>query len=535
MIEKVLKSPLSAAVKAWERERNPVAPFGLVGRLTTNPEKVRKMMLDQPVPRKGIYPSDIYHHHFLMVWDDAPQTDSFEAAYELISGELRATRSEGALEARSRDLTISSGLSSFDKLTRLFFPFLNTQEQRLQLQNAREVYPFSWKIPSEERILYSFGIMDSNVKIILESIARQGLIPRDQVPFLAYKAHRILAMLLKSNDYYFTQYINNTLIHYLHGRVIELLIGSQRYGSYRANPEHLKQFQRFNDVALLLLRQLLTEKDLNIGREISAMGLALEIMAGTTWWHKICGPLESGRFDEVPRSLDQGHVLRRHFEGESLSPESLFLMNDFPELLLDIEEKAQGGPGPRVVFMLDDVGEAVFHFNFIQKFMTQYPALIGSVWVGRIPIENNIWENEANRLIENPYFAGLNQYRRQGRFSIYGYRSPLMSPDVRFLTPAERKTLIRAEAVVVFGANFTETVQMREANTYYFNVPWSLTAAQVAGYDVNDMRGKCYIVHAPRGALAYEYDYEKERFITIRETWEKRRINKLEILPQIGG
>lgn len=525
MIEKVLKSPLSAAVNVWGQERRPETPFKLIGGLTTSTEKAKRMMLDQPVPRKGIYPSDLYHHHFLMVWEDTLPTDNFEATYELISRELRGTENEGALEKRSRDLTVASGLSSFDKLTGLLFPFLSTRGQRLQLQNAQEVYPFSWSIPSEERILYSFGIMDSNIKIILESIARAGLIPRDQVPPLAYKAHKILAMLLKSNDYYFTQYINNTLIHYLHGRVIELLVGASRYGRYNANLEHLKQFQRFNDVALLLLRQLITEKDLDIGREISAMGLAMEIMAGTSWWHKICEPLESGRFDEVPRSLDQGHVLRRHFEGESLVSESLFLLNDFPELLLDIEEKARDGSGPKIVFMLDDVGEAVFHLNFIQKLMAQYPTMIGSVWAGRIPIENNIWEKEVQRLIDNPYFARLNQYRRQGRLSVYGYRSPLMSPDVRFLTPIERNKLINADAVVVFGANFAETVQMREANTYYFNVPWSPTAAQVAGYDINYMRGKCYVVHAPRGTIAYEYNYEEERFITIRETWEKRRID----------
>ncbi|MDD4178983.1 MAG: hypothetical protein PHH14_02925, partial [Candidatus Margulisbacteria bacterium] len=148
--------------------------------------------------------------------------------------------------------------------------------------------------------------------------------------------------------------------------------------------------------------------------------------------------------------------------------------------------------------------------------------LRGSVWVGRTPMENNIWAKEAYRLINQPYFASLNRLRQERRFSIYGYNSPLMSPDVRFLTSLERQNLIDATAVIVFGANFAETVQLSAANTYYFCVPWSPTLAQVLGYETDFMRGKCFIAHAPRGTTAYQYQYRAERFETFRERREKR-------------
>lgn len=508
---------LAHVVKHWEGAGYRNRPYSLIGELRVGRDVVRRMILENPIPRKGILPTADYSHHFLLVWDETPATDSFGVTHELIADELKVAWGNNIFQREPR----SSERESFDRIVDLFFPFLATPEQKLQLENTEEVFPFSWRIGDENRILYSFGIMDSNVKIILEAIASLGIIPRGHVPKLAYSVHKILTLLLKSNDYYFTQYINNTLIHYLHTRVIEILIGAERFGAYQQHPMHTIKYQQFNDVALMLLRRLAADQNLDLETGLHEVGMAVEIMSGTLWWHKISDPLSWGDFNQALDNMDDDHVVPRYFHGEKLDGDSLFLINDFPDLLSDLSRSRMSRS--KMVFVLDDVGEAVFHFNFIRKLMTKFPALTGDVWVGRHPIENNIWFDEAMRLLKHPLFATLKQYSQQGRLQIYGYNSPLMSPDVRFLTYGEKKTLTEADAVVVFGANFVETVQIKDANTYYCCAPWSPTSAQVAGFDLKFLRGKCYVVHAPRGRLAYHYDYREERFVSIRETREEQK------------
>jgi len=501
----------------------------LPGLAPTDPDVIVRRILNQPVRVKGRLPDPDFnfHHHMLQLWAATPHTESPEQAVELIAdlfAGLRGVAPNPRIDEIVADLrrrpTAENRLryEEFDvapiqKLIRLLFPFLEGREHLLM--DESRVFPFSWKHLQEERVLFSLGHVDTRVKILLQDIAAEGLIPLAQVPFLAEQAHAMLTYFLKTQDHVMVRYVNNLLMVYLQDRAIRLLVGAEIYEAYKRRVM-VPDLRTKNDAALEQLKKI-APPGVESGMETDRM-LALQILAG------VCFPQD--RSGEAFRASPQFDAL---VNGKPVG--DYLGINHLPELIGDIAREVDAGRRPHVIFLIDDVGEGVFDLRFfIQPLLELFPTLTISAWVNRAPVENNFYTGELNRLLGDPYFQKLSEFRRRGRLRVETYEenmslapthTPLLCLDPRFMTAEAMRKFRGATAVILKGTASFETTQFPTdgVNAYYGTTVYHPATQEVTGMDI----GKAIFVHVPPGEVAYRYLPDQKRFETTVELDEKRK------------
>jgi len=462
-------------------------------------ELITRTLSSPPVRVKGREP-DVgrFQHDFRHLWVETPPSESVGQSVELIAQEfakvagceeavrqLRKQPVSRATWSREEELSYTPQY----KIVHLFFPFLTGMEDRLF--GDRQVYPFSWRDLNDERIFFSLGHVDTRVKLILQDIAdpRYGILSAKQVPFLAERAHMILAHLLKTEDYSFTRYVNNMLVVYLQDRVIQLLVGDKRYQDYKKKVL-VRDLEAKNDAALKELKRIFGPHGLNEAarpkKQPDERLVALQVMAG------VCFPQDRGGVAFKPNS--QFIALA---DSPGVNPASYMVINDLKDFIADIEAVND----PTIICLIDDVGEGVFDLFFIRALLNYYPKLKVTIRVNKFPVENNFWEAELYRVLDDELFADLRKMIGQKRLLTEVTNNPLLCPDVRFLPRETLEEFRRATILWIKGAAFFETVQISDANKYYGFANYHTATKEVSG--VAEDTG--VFAHVPRGFLGYEY------------------------------
>lgn len=515
--------PFSSSINADQNE-NPKEFSLLPGLRQVSLDTIVDKVVGAPVRVKGRVPDRDkydYTHHMLQIWTDIEAIESIPAAVELIAQEFNKAGREdisSKLEEKpvsefTMDKVEEAAIQPINKMIHLFFPFLKGREHLLF--DSEQVYPFSWKELQNERIIFSLGHVDTRIKVILQDIAEVGSISKKDVPRYAEHAHKILAYLLKADDFTLTQYVNNMLVVYLQDRVIQLLVGDKAYNKYRQK-NLVPELQKKNDAALEQVKNIYP-KALKVNHEITDRFVALQVLAG------VCFPQDK-----------QGDLFRPTSEFTQIAGgqgESRHMaINDLDDLFKDIQNFSQGMDST-VEFFLDDVGEGVFDLLFIEGLLNMFPNLKIRIWVNRYPVENNFSLPELNRMFNTDYFERLKMFVNQGRCLLKVTNVPLVCPDPRFFTGESLNELENATAVVIKGASFFETNQFKNINTYYGFANYHKATMETTGAET----GKGIFAHVPRGHKAYQYDKEAKRFITLSELRKERTSSGVMFEESLGG
>src|SRR5262249_44114710 len=145
------------------------------------------------------------------------------------------------LRPLTRDALASHRASTFERILRVFLPFLPHGQEHLFVQDDL-VFPLRWSDKqNKEDFLFSLAHMDTRLKVLFYDLYETGVFntagPRakQEALRLCSLAEHILASLMKSNDTHFTSFVNNLLSVYLQDRDIQLLVGEERYEYYRVH------------------------------------------------------------------------------------------------------------------------------------------------------------------------------------------------------------------------------------------------------------------------------------------------------------
>lgn len=518
-------SALSSSVNADEID-DPKRVTMLAGLKSIELDKIIDHIVGKPVRVKGRVPDGNkfdYKHHMLQVWTDQQPIDSMEMAVDLIADEFAAAgRTEIVEKLREKavsDYTMDEyeelSIKPINKLIHLFFPFLKGREHLLF--DSQQVYPFSWKELQNERIIFSLGHVDTRIKIILQDIADSGAIESKEVANLAEKAHRILASLLKADDFALTQYVNNMLVVYLQDRVIQLLVGNKAYEHYR-NKILVPDLQAKNNAAIEQVKQIFPLALKEKKQEVTDRFVALQVLAG------VCFPQDK-----------RGELFRPTNEFEQivggLGANAHMGVNDIMDLFKDIQN-ADNINNAFVEFFLDDVGEGIFDLLFMEALLDMFPGLKLRIWVNSYPVENNFSVPEFYRVLADPYFSKLRTFLQEGRLMLNATNVPLVCPDPRFFKQESLEALEKATAVIIKGASFFETNQFENVNAYYGFANYHKATMETTGIPM----GKGVFAHVPRGQKAYQYLSEEKRFRTLLEMRRTKQFSSaVSVVDDIGG
>src|ERR1041384_1112387 len=398
-----------------------------------------------------------YHSplRFLEIYANAP------AAYE-----VAASRSPSSAQA---DLP-------WKQIQECFMPRIPGVHVRLGADVPQP--PFAWRDADAEYVALSFTYDTNALFRIFNTLADEGKIASADVDLFVDKACRLLTNLYKAQDHFLIRNINNNFNMYLIAKVVEFLVGKKLYDSER---QELPTVRKSLAVALSLAL------DQAHHSTIEKMGIA--VGSGVCF-------MESRMRDDTKRSASINEIQSVGYQYYKKT-----LAIDHRSRLLEmIVEAGIRKSSFTLAVILDDATETVVDLLWLQDLMERFSFFKAILLVNTVQISINF----STHLLEEVWQASLFRplvSKLNSQFLVTKIYCPFISFQTSLLPAVAVRVIEQADAVYIKGANFFETCQIPEKETFYAFVVHGPVSRSCTG--LRDLDG--VFAHIPAGTAGYRY------------------------------
>jgi hypothetical protein len=382
-----------------------------------------------------------------------------------------------------------------DELTRsdverLFFPKI--PGTRVVLGEDLAQPPFTWREANPKHLCVSFTYNTNAIYRILSLLRDAGLVGTGELEGLLDDSCLLLARLYRASDGFLLRNINNNFNMYLISKVIEFLVGRDRYN---AELQELHSTQRSLREALLLAHSHaslpLLEK------------MALAVGAGVTF-------IES-RLD----SPGQGLTNSQTQEVEEIAYRSYGrpLAIDHRQKLLDMVSDSAAAKRPfHLAVILDDATETVDDLLWLQDLLRLFGHLRVQLLVNTAQISINFSSHMLDQVLASDDFTYIKR-AIGGQIQVLEMYCPFISFQTNFLPPEARQAIDRANAVYIKGANFFETCQIPEKESFHGFVVYGTVSRTYTGLKNFDS----VFAYLPVGTSGYRHSPNVADIVTLAQ------------------
>jgi hypothetical protein len=309
-------------------------------------------------------------------------------------------------------------------------------------------------------ICTSFTYNTNALYRILSQLASLGLVPRADVDNLLDSACLLLTRLYRFGDGFLLRNINNNFNMYLITKVIEFLVGTDRYNT---KLQELESTRRSLSIALSLASAhfgLSTKEKMGV-----AVGAGVAFIESRL--------RENGTDLSRNQSTDVQEVSYRSY-GRKLAL-------DHREVLFNLIEEKGGRQGSFILaVILDDATETVDDLLWIQDLIEKFSFLKVNALVNTAQISVNFSIHMIDQVLRTDYFAGLRSSLGD-RLLITETFCPFISFQTNYLPTEARRVVDASDAVYVKGANFFETCQLLHKDSFHGFVVYGNVSRKYTG------------------------------------------------------
>jgi len=358
----------------------------------------------------------------------------------------------------------------------------------LQIDNNISQPPFTWRDASPFELGLSFTYSTNAFFRILMNLRQVDLVAEADIPRLLDQACLLLSALYKADGHSLIRNINNNLNMYLIPKVIELVVGKERFNADR---QELTATRSAVDQAIILAyrnRNLPTPTKMKI-----SLGMGISFIGGQVL------------YGHPPRdSLEQVDTCSHRYDDSRLAI-------DHRSLFLEMISNAGRRGHFSLAVILDDAAESVDDLLWLQDLVQEYPFLYINLLVNSRQVSINFSAHHMQQVWRTSLFYELrSRIGSQAHLTIIDF--PLISFQTNYLPQSASRVIDDADAVYVKGANFFETCQLREKETFYAFVVYGDISRRYSG--LNDFDG--VFAYVPSGKVGYIHNSEG-RPITLKE------------------
>jgi hypothetical protein len=160
--------------------------------------------------------------------------------------------------------------------------------------------------------------------------------------------------------------------------------------------------------------------------------------------------------------------------------------------------------------ILDDTAESVDDLVWMLELMQLFPYLHVHLLVNSAQISVNFSSDMLSQVLRHPAFRGLRD-RVGSQFFVTAIYCPFISFQTNYLPKAAQRVIADSDAVYIKGANFFETCQIQDKDTYHAFVVYGPVSRAYTGLRDFDP----VFVHLPIGVTGYEHRPAPERVTTL--------------------
>jgi hypothetical protein len=366
-----------------------------------------------------------------------------------------------------------SGTETFTMIKNNILPA--SRGEVLQIGEHISQPPFAWRDADPFELGLSFTYNTNGFFRILMNLRQAGLVEESDVPRLLDDACLLLGVLYRADSHSLIRNINNNLNMYLIPKVIEHVVGKTRFD---AEFQELATTRSAVDQAIVLAHRrrnlpILTKMKISLGMGISFMESHL-------------------RHGQLTReSIDHVEACSHRFD------ESKLAIDHRPQFLEMISNAGRWRHCSLAV-ILDDAAESIDDLLWLQDLVEKYPFLRLHLLVNSRQVSINFSVHLMNQIWHAPVFHELtSRIGSQVLLTVIDF--PLVSFQTNYLPRSASQVISEADVVYVKGANFFETCQLREKDTFYAFVVYGAISRRYSG--LNDFDG--VFAHVPSGSLGY--------------------------------
>jgi hypothetical protein len=373
----------------------------------------------------------------------------------------------------------------------------------LRLDEAR---PFPLRLASPQKLIHTLVWIDTNIKVIVESITEPYKIPVSAVRQIVESALKIYSYLVKQRDYQLARSINFNYSMFLQDRILNLIFGD---GIYLAAGRLQEQGKLANHIALQLLKKLsgLSYRQL----------CTLSVFMGVIW---------TSRKDVQQAFLTNPSATLANIDTQLNTQRTNWCIDHIDQFLSDMGADSQ----ETVVVVLDDNGESVFDVALFQRLLNDTGMLQVTFVVNRYPISNNIAMGTFQALLEDAYFADLRRHFDQDRATLCIERQVLRSFELIHLQPNTLHAIKNSQATYIKGGNFFETFQIPEIVRYHCFTVYGRTSMLLTGCT----EGRGVFVKLQPGQTGYTY-YSYDQIETLRDEVARGEVENHALQSSVGN
>jgi hypothetical protein len=162
--------------------------------------------------------------------------------------------------------------------------------------------------------------------------------------------------------------------------------------------------------------------------------------------------------------------------------------------------------------ILDDATETVNDLLWMQSLMDQFRFLKVNLLVNTAQISINFSTELLAQVLRAEPFRSL-RGRLGGQFLITETYCPFISYQTNYLTPEARRVIASADAVYIKGANFFETCQIPDKETFHAFVVFGPVSRGYTG--LRDFEG--VFAHVPAGRTGYVHRLAPHKNMNLAE------------------
>ncbi|RPJ50050.1 MAG: hypothetical protein EHJ95_07875 [Methanobacteriota archaeon] len=171
-----------------------------------------------------------------------------------------------------------------------------------------------------------------------------------------------------------------------------------------------------------------------------------------------------------------------------------------------------------IVAILDDTAETVEDLLWMQDLLIKYPKLNICLLVNTAQISINFSSQMLSDVLNSPNFSEL-AGRMGNQFNYLEIYSPFISFQTNFLQESARTAISGANIVYVKGANFFETCQIPDKDTFYGFIVFGPISRLYTGLQDFD----AVFAYVPKGQTGYLNHRDKAKIRTLKDVCTSRR------------
>ncbi len=354
--------------------------------------------------------------------------------------------------------------------------------------------PFSWRSASPDQLAVSFTYNTNALHRILSRLAKDGLIANHEAPKYLDEACLLLGNIYRSGDYFLIRNINNNLNMHLISKVVELIVGR---GRYNAELQELETTQRALDEALA---------SADAHRHLPTLEkMALAIGSGVAFAES---KMRNGQLDSVGRN--EVELCSHRYYSKSLA------IDHRTKLLAMIESAGLSKGSFTLAVIVDDTTETIADLLWLQDIVEIYPFCSINLLVNTAQISINYSAHLLLKTFNAPCFKGL-RLRLNQQVKITPVHCPLISFQTNYLPIKARRAIQKVDAVYIKGANYFETCQLQEKETFHAFVVFGPISRLYTGLHDYD----AVFAHLPAGVTGYAHAREPHDIQTLADVLRK--------------